>query len=125
MWTEARSGVGAVNFITGAGGFLQAVFFGYGGIRLNIDSYEIMPPNDLPNNSTALIFHGLKYHGGTFDLTVEEKTYTVRIRTLGSDPSEALVYEHAEKNGALNVNDVISFPTGTRLTIRPKIPLCG
>ena len=37
IWTEVQSGTGAVNFLTGAGGFLQAVMFGYGGIRLHPD----------------------------------------------------------------------------------------
>ena len=41
IWTEVQSGVGAVNFITGAGGFLQALISGYAGIRIHPDSLEI------------------------------------------------------------------------------------
>jgi protein-glucosylgalactosylhydroxylysine glucosidase len=46
VWTETPQG-GTVNFITGVGGFLQGVMFGYGGIRLsNVMSFNpILPPN--------------------------------------------------------------------------------
>lgn len=34
VWSESSDGSGAVNFLTGMGGFLQAVLFGYTGFRL-------------------------------------------------------------------------------------------
>ena len=37
MWTENILGTGAVNFLTGMGGFLQGVLFGYLGIRTRLD----------------------------------------------------------------------------------------
>lgn len=33
VWTENADGSGAVNFLTGMGGFLQAVLFGFTGFR--------------------------------------------------------------------------------------------
>lgn len=33
VWSESSDGSGAVNFLTGMGGFLQAVLFGYSGFR--------------------------------------------------------------------------------------------
>lgn len=33
IWVENSDGTGAVNFLTGMGGFLQAVLFGYTGFR--------------------------------------------------------------------------------------------
>ncbi|KAG8125604.1 hypothetical protein E2320_020872, partial [Naja naja] len=33
IWVENSDGSGAVNFLTGMGGFLQAIFFGYAGFR--------------------------------------------------------------------------------------------
>ena len=41
VWTEVQSGVGAVNFITGAGGFLQALISGFAGVRIYPDYLEI------------------------------------------------------------------------------------
>lgn len=37
VWSESSDGSGAVNFLTGMGGFLQAVLFGYTGFRLVIN----------------------------------------------------------------------------------------
>lgn len=37
VWSESSDGSGAVNFLTGMGGFLQAVLFGYTGFRFVID----------------------------------------------------------------------------------------
>ncbi len=39
VWSESSDGSGAVNFLTGMGGFLQAVLFGYTGFR-----WVIHPP---------------------------------------------------------------------------------
>ncbi|KAG8437893.1 hypothetical protein GDO86_008551 [Hymenochirus boettgeri] len=36
VWTENADGSGAVNFLTGMGGFLQAILFGYTGLRFSI-----------------------------------------------------------------------------------------
>lgn len=33
VWTENADGSGAVNFLTGMGGFLQAALFGFTGFR--------------------------------------------------------------------------------------------
>ncbi|CAF3721880.1 unnamed protein product [Rotaria sordida] len=124
VWTEARSGVGAVNFITGAGGFLQAVLFGYGGLRLTLNELEVMPPSRLPNRSTQLAFHGLKYNGATFDLRIEKEMYHVSVRTLNNNNSQSMLYEHEQQRGSLRVNDILSFPVGTRLIIHLATSLC-
>jgi hypothetical protein len=124
VWTEAQAGVGAVNFITGAGGFLQAVFFGYSGLRLTMSELEIKPPARLPNRSSALVLHGLKYYGATFDLTIESGMYRLHVRVLDGSDAKSLVYEHSQSSGTLKVDDVLSFPVDTRLIIRPATPLC-
>ena len=124
MWTEAQAGVGAVNFITGAGGFLQSVLFGYGGVRLTMSELDIKPPARLPNRSTALVLHGLKYFGASFDLTIESSQYRLHVRALDTDSAKSLVYQHSQGSGALKINDVLSFPVNTRLIIRPASPLC-
>lgn len=53
VWNEYVDGVpnGASNFITGAGGFLQLIMYGYAGIRINADSLTIekttLPPGTI------------------------------------------------------------------------------
>lgn len=59
MWNEYVNGVpdGAGNFITGAGGFLQLIMYGYAGIRVNVDSLSIQKPQ-LPPNTKQLKLNG-------------------------------------------------------------------
>lgn len=59
VWS-GKYGSGAVdvnNFITGAGGFLQLMLYGYGGIRINADSMTFKHPR-LPPRTKKLQFNG-------------------------------------------------------------------
>lgn len=58
-WNEYVNGIanGAENFITGAGGFLQLIMYGYTGIRLNSNALTINGAQ-LPPRTTRLILNG-------------------------------------------------------------------
>lgn len=62
------------NFLTGAGGFLQQVIFGYTGLRITdeglTESYKPM----LPNHVKKLILRNFKYRGATYDFIVMDRT---------------------------------------------------
>lgn len=60
VWNEYSNGYsgGAGNFITGAGGFMQLIMYGFAGIRINVDSLSIRKPQ-LPPNTNELKFNGL------------------------------------------------------------------
>lgn len=58
VWQETPTG-GAINFITGAGGFLQAVLFGYGGLRVESKGLRFEP--QLPPNTTTMKLRGVNY----------------------------------------------------------------
>ncbi|CAF2078358.1 unnamed protein product [Rotaria magnacalcarata] len=125
IWTEIPESLGAVNFITGAGGFLQAVIFGYGGIRLTLDQLEVMPPPRLPNQAEKLIFHGLKYHGSILDLTIDNQNYHIDVREMDNNNSMSLVYEYEQEYFPLTNNIRLSYPINTRLVIRPLMHFCA
>ena len=78
VWTEYPSGDGAVNFITGMGGFLQAVVFGYGGLRLHPDEIRLNPK--VPGNVTKLQVRGLHYRGNVIDFTIRASESDVCVR---------------------------------------------
>lgn len=62
MWSEVITGeYGAVNFMTGSGGFLQALLNGYAGIRIFLDRLEINSPR-LPANTEFLSIYGKHTH---------------------------------------------------------------
>ncbi|CAF1270300.1 unnamed protein product [Adineta steineri] len=124
VWTETQQGVGTVNFITGVGGFLQAILFGYGGIRLELNQLEFNPRAHLPDQATKFTFHGIKYQGFIFDLTINSNMYEIFVRVQSNSNYIFLVYEYGEHRGSLQLNDRLSFPIGTPLIIRRSITLC-
>lgn len=60
VWTETPSG-GAVNFLTGVGGFLQTALFGLAGLRIQ-STYLALNPS-LIDGITSIVVRGLHYHG--------------------------------------------------------------
>ena len=82
VWSEHRYGHGAANFITGAGGFLQAVVYGYGGFRLGANELKFNPV--LPPSSTKLVLDGVNYLGSSLRFEVQEDS--VEITLVSSAP---------------------------------------
>jgi hypothetical protein len=77
VWTETPSG-GTPNFLTGAGGFLQAVFFGYPYLRLN-DTAAVFNPV-LPQGSGRVTIRGMSYLGQRIDFSYNAATLTVQLQ---------------------------------------------
>ena len=61
----------AVNFVTGAGGFLQQVIFGYTGLRLGEDGLEPAFPPLLPSRITRLVLRNVYTRGKRYDVIVD------------------------------------------------------
>jgi trehalose/maltose hydrolase-like predicted phosphorylase len=61
----------AVDFLTGAGGFLQQVIFGYTGFRLHDPGLEAQFPPILPSHIRRLVLHGLHVKGKRYDVIVD------------------------------------------------------
>jgi trehalose/maltose hydrolase-like predicted phosphorylase len=57
--------------------FLQAVLFGYGGIRLELNQIEFKPHGHLPDQATKFILHGIKYQGFLLDLIIDNEMYEI------------------------------------------------
>ena len=116
VWTEYPSGDGAVNFITGMGGFLQAVLFGYGGLRLHPDEIRLNPT--LPKNVTALRVRGLHYRGNVIDLTVGSSESKISVRSADIEASLLVLHIVARgKEFYLEVGKIVTFQNGD-VTVR-------
>lgn len=74
---NSTEGPRCVNFITGAGGLLQAVVFGYGGLRLKDDHLRVSM-TEIPG-TTEWAMHDLKYRGFTFDLKLADNKVSVNL----------------------------------------------
>lgn len=71
------------HFLTGDGGFLQAVINGYGGIRILPHSLKLHLPR-LPEFVGQLLFRALRWLDTTLDLTVTAKEVRIGQGTAGS-----------------------------------------
>jgi protein-glucosylgalactosylhydroxylysine glucosidase len=61
----------AISFLTGAGGFLQQVLFGYTGLRLGPGGLEPRFPAVLPSRISRLVLRGLHVRGKRYDVVVD------------------------------------------------------
>lgn len=61
----------SVNFLTGAGGFLQQFFFGYTGLRLTENGVVPKFKPMLPSSIRKLTVHNVRSRGKRFDVVVE------------------------------------------------------
>jgi trehalose/maltose hydrolase-like predicted phosphorylase len=61
----------AVNFVTGAGGFLQQVIYGYTGLRLGDAGLEPAFPAILPSKITRLVLRNVHSRGKRYDVVVD------------------------------------------------------
>jgi len=66
VWTETPTG-GTVNFITGCGGFLQSLVFGYPSMRLHEDFILFLNPS-LPTNVTSIKLRMVDYMGSQLNI---------------------------------------------------------
>ena len=64
----------AVNFLTGAGGFLQQVVFGYTGLRLGPDGLSPAFRPVLPSRIRRLVLRNVAVRGRRYDIVVERDT---------------------------------------------------
>lgn len=112
VWTEAIApAFGAVNFVTGMGGFLQSVVSGYGGLRLYPERLEFDRPRLLPE-TREFALRGLKYLGSKFDVEIRESLAGVAVfRMISASSSLPLTLTYT-KDG----NDVtLPFESGSVL----------
>jgi hypothetical protein len=103
VWTEYTSdaGFGHLNFITGAGGWLQALLYGYPGLRLpplgGALRFATPAPTLPPHGVTRVKLRGLHLLGTAFDLTYDDKLACVSLR--GAQAGAALQLR-SEASGA-------------------------
>ena len=76
----------AVNFVTGAGGFLQQVIFGYTGLRFGTQGIEPAFDPVLPSSVSRLVLRGIWLKGRRYDVVVDGARTAHRALARGSRP---------------------------------------
>ncbi|XP_008157850.2 protein-glucosylgalactosylhydroxylysine glucosidase [Eptesicus fuscus] len=103
VWTENADGSGAVNFLTGMGGFLQAALFGFTGFRITRAGVTFDPM--CPAGVSGVRVSGICYQGHKLDFSFSEGAVTVEVRTPAGPGAPPL--------------EVELWPSQTRLPLSP------
>jgi trehalose/maltose hydrolase-like predicted phosphorylase len=102
VWTEVIEPYrGCDNFITGAGGFLQAIINGYGGVRLHNDTL-IIRNSLLPPSTTKLLFKGITYLGSRFSIEVSSVDTKITLVSLNTEIPLKITINGVEQAATLN-----------------------
>jgi protein-glucosylgalactosylhydroxylysine glucosidase len=124
VWSEAQPGVvGAGNFITGAGGFLQSFINGYAGIRLHFDRLEIVK-TFVPPGTTSLKLSGISYLGSVFSVEVNRDNTVIVVEKMLPAMELQMI---SDQNGevALSLGQRIIKRHDETLTITRKANIFG
>ncbi|XP_074904662.1 protein-glucosylgalactosylhydroxylysine glucosidase isoform X4 [Buteo buteo] len=111
IWVENSDGSGAVNFLTGMGGFLQAVLFGYTGFRITRSSLRFNPA--LPNDINKLNVTGVSYFGNKLKFTIAKEEIRIKVIESHQDPLAPPLEAVLEESGQrfpLREGQSISIP---------------
>ena len=93
VFMETADGTGTQHFITGNGGLLQNILFGYAGLRINrlgVLSFSSKRPLLPPLGITRVTLRGLHLFATPFDLTYNDTTICVTLQRSGSRRSSAV-----------------------------------
>lgn len=119
MWSETPNGEGAVNFMTGMGGFLQSIMFGYGGFRIYDDRLEFNPI--LPEGTSAFNISGINYLGASLDFSFSDKVMSIN-QTSRNDGLKIVMATTGQAQTLDVGNPVIYSPQKAFLTCMSCFP---
>lgn len=103
VWTENADGSGAVNFLTGMGGFLQAALFGCTGFRITAAGVTFDPL--CPDLVSKVSVSGVSYLGNKLNFAFSKDLVTLEV-TARAEPGAPLL-------------EAELWPSLARLTLSP------
>ncbi|NXI02896.1 PGGHG glucosidase, partial [Pachycephala philippinensis] len=84
VWVENSDGSGAVNFLTGMGGFLQVILFGFTGFRITRSGLLFDPA--FPDDITKLHISSISYLGNRLEVTITREEIRMEVTESSRDP---------------------------------------
>uniref|UniRef100_A0A2K5PA57 Protein-glucosylgalactosylhydroxylysine glucosidase n=1 Tax=Cebus imitator TaxID=2715852 RepID=A0A2K5PA57_CEBIM len=126
VWTENSDGSGAVNFLTGMGGFLQAVLFGCTGFRQVLTRSGVTFDPVCPSGISRVSVSGIFYQGNKLNFSFSEDSVTVEVTARAgpwAPPLEAELWP-SQARLTLPPGHKASFPRSAGRIRRspPKLP---
>ncbi|NXQ69730.1 PGGHG glucosidase, partial [Quiscalus mexicanus] len=111
VWVENSDGSGAVNFLTGMGGFLQVILFGFTGFRITRSSLLFDPA--FPDGITKLKLSSISYLGNRLEVTITREEIRMEVTEASWDPPASPLEAVLESGQRfpLGEGQSVSFPT--------------
>ncbi|XP_060072816.1 protein-glucosylgalactosylhydroxylysine glucosidase-like [Ylistrum balloti] len=109
IWSEVEDGGGARNFLTGIGGYLQSLIFGYGGFRIFEDRLQFDPK--LPPDTSAFNLTGVDYLDGSFDFCFTKTDMSV-TQTKDAMGVVSVTLTFTGQTQTLNIGTKVQYPRG-------------
>ncbi|XP_039273265.2 protein-glucosylgalactosylhydroxylysine glucosidase-like [Styela clava] len=113
IWSEEPSGNGAVNFLTGIGGYLQSILYGYLGLRIYSDNIVLNPriPPGLDSKSvTSLHVIGLKFNCAVLDVIVQKTHFDIALKGFRNNKQcTVLLISNGSSHELSNIGDKYSL----------------
>ncbi|XP_030805357.1 protein-glucosylgalactosylhydroxylysine glucosidase [Camarhynchus parvulus] len=111
VWVENSDGSGAVNFLTGMGGFLQVVLFGFTGFRIKRSSLLFDPA--FPEGITKLKLSSISYLGNRLEVTITREEMRMEVAEASREPPASPLEAVLESGHRfpLREGQSVSFPT--------------
>ena len=109
---------GAVNFITGAGGFLQALWAGYGRLRIEHGTVSARPL--LPPDAKIMKLRRTSILGVGIDVSVSREGVTVKLSSSTTAPPLQLcvITDDGTKTPLTDSSVTVSVPYGQQFTMQ-------
>lgn len=106
----------ATNFLTAAGGLLQSVIYGFGGVRYFDHNLTLRPV--LLSNTFSLTLRGLRWGGAVLDITATAPMVTVEVRrNSDSDQGLCLTSDWNRSFTPLGVGAAVEVPLPSEVTV--------
>eukprot|EP01064_Diplonema_japonicum_P032969 TRINITY_DN636_c0_g1_i1.p1 TRINITY_DN636_c0_g1~~TRINITY_DN636_c0_g1_i1.p1 ORF type:complete len:713 (+),score=269.87 TRINITY_DN636_c0_g1_i1:43-2139(+) len=114
-WGEYEENSGCPNFLTAAGGFLQSVWAGFGGVRLTDGALTITKPAPPSGGSDRLTLSKLYYLGCLLTVDIHPDTFSVVIDSCGAQAPSLYANQTA-----LHVGTPVSYSTQQQISISAR-----
>ncbi|NXH41037.1 PGGHG glucosidase, partial [Dicaeum eximium] len=111
VWVENSDGSGAVNFLTGMGGFLQVILFGFTGFRITRSSLLFDPA--FPEDIAKLKVSSVSYLGNKLEVTITREEIRMEVTETSRDPPASPLEAVLESGQRFPLweGQSVSFPT--------------
>lgn len=117
-WHEVVGAAGADNFITGAGGFIQSVYAGYGGVRFVNGTLQLQRPRPLPA-STLLRLKGIHFRGSVVTVEATATAWSVNLDPTTPSTAPGLSVVAAGHPAQPLTTTPVVFPAGSSAALVP------